>query len=119
MARTPLNLYRWGKSSSPALNKVRTKFSPTAQQYDVDAYKIDDVIWVVGRGGGVSCNSDMDGTFNGKGKWWLLSAGSTYDDALLYLYSPDEGGHWYWASEHDMRLDEYEEALAKMNDSFR
>jgi photosystem II stability/assembly factor-like uncharacterized protein len=97
MKQTSIDLYRMGNSTSPRMDNVRPQ--------DVESYKKNDEIWVVGRSGGISTFASQ-----GAGKnWWKLDRGTTIPDAL-YLVN-DYGNHWSWESGYTMKLDEYKIAL--------
>jgi hypothetical protein len=121
MGRTPVNLYRWGKT--PRMERVRTILAPNSKSIDAVAFTVvneNGLIepWVKGRVSGVSCFIRANNIFRGGGKWWVLPSNTHYDDSMLYLYSPDKA-HWYWAPDGDMTLEQYQRALAAMNKDFQ
>jgi hypothetical protein len=107
MATTSLDFFRAGNASSAKLDQVRP--------IDVTIYTSSGIEWVKGRSGGISTYASVDPTLSGR--WWRLPAGSSYDDAVLYVWS-DHADHWSWEPDYDMPLASYRAALTAVSVRF-
>lgn len=106
MGITTVDLYRCGNSVSPRMHRVRPR-------NDAVVHIQNGVDWVQGRKKGVSTFSRMTGL---NGTWWRLPAGTQYSDLLIVRN--DHGHHFAWQPARDMRLIEFQTALAALNGNF-
>jgi hypothetical protein len=107
MALTTIELFRVGtKNGGPRFDRLRPGEVVIQARNGVD--------WVVGRSGGASTQDVQTGL---RGTWYSLPQGTTYDDAVLFLWN-DYPGHWSWEPAQDMLLDAYVAALAALNAEF-
>lgn len=107
IVRTTLDLYRAGKKSGPRLEHFR--------QGEITIHVRSGLDWVLGpqRGGA----STKEAPIGLRGTWYLLPAGSSYDDSMLFLWN-DYADHWSWEPAQDMLLMGYLDVLMALNRSF-
>jgi hypothetical protein len=104
---TPIELYRAGNKTSPRFDYLRPGEIAIESRNGVD--------WVLGPGqGGASTEGAITAL---QGTWYRLPQGTTYDDAVLYLWN-DYATHWSWEPAQDMQLDTYRAALTALNSEF-
>jgi len=106
MATTTLDLFRVGNKTSARFHNVRPG--------EVAIYDFKGTDFVVGRSGGMST---FDAPAALSGTWYRLPKGTTFDDAVFFLWS-DYPGHWSWEPQKDMPLAEYIVALMGINAEF-
>lgn len=110
LVKTPIALYRAGKNSGPRLEHFSTANPEIVVQSRAG------IAWVLGpRQGGASTVAAPISLNNVV--WYVLPAGTTYDDAELFLWT-DYPGHWSWEPARDMQLAAYSAALAALNPEF-
>jgi hypothetical protein len=107
MAKTPCDLFRAGNKSGPKMDYVRPA--------DITMFTHNGMAYAKGRGGGVSTFRSKDPALSGT--WWLLPAGTDYDDKLLFL-NDDGTGHIQWEPNQDMPVSAFEAILATLNGKF-
>jgi hypothetical protein len=107
-AKTGIELYREGNSSTPRFDELTPK--------DVTVYWAAGAGYVrAGQGEGIST---LEAIPKPKGKWWVLPKDSEYDDSALKLV-PDLPGHWQWEPRWDMSVDTYRAALTDVQVKFK
>lgn len=111
MAKTPVDLYRRGSTSSPRMDNVRPN-------KDVAVYENNNQVWVMETIGGESPGGISTFAKLGKGKnWWKLDSG-TKIPAELELVN-DHGNHWLWKPYQAMPMSKYKIALKLISESFK
>jgi hypothetical protein len=110
LVKTPIALYRAGKNSGPRLEH----FSTTSAEIVIQSRA--GIDWVLGpRQGGASTVAAPISLNNVV--WYVLPAGTTYDDADLFLWT-DYPDHWSWEPAQDMLRTAYLAALTALNPEF-
>ena len=100
----PLDLFRWGNSSSPKLDNVR----PT----DLGTFKRNGEDWVEARSGGVSLFS----TDAGRPNTWKLPKNTAVPVKLdIYDDGANSANHWLIRPAVDMKMTEYVELLRQFS----
>jgi hypothetical protein len=106
--RTTLDLYRAGNKSGPRMEHF--------SQGEIVIQVRSGVDWVLGpQQGGASTKDAPVGL---RGTWYILPAGSPFDDSFLYLWN-DYADHWSWEPAQDMLLNAYLDVLRALNRSFK
>ena len=106
MAVTATDLYRMGNAAGPRLDYVRPK--------DVTTFSLHGDEWVQVGPWGVSASS-VKRAFGGP--WWMLPAGTQYDDKLIVIWN-NHGNHWLFGPAFSMPLTSYKAALSALNANF-
>ena len=110
LVTTPINLYRAGIKRGPRFEHFSTANPEIVIQNRAG------VDWVLGpRQGGASTLTAPG--FLRDVVWYVLPAGTTYDDAMFYLWN-DDAGHYTWDPAQDMQLTAYLDALIALNPEF-
>lgn len=105
-AATPRDLFRAGNATSARFHILRPGEVATFSHNGRD--------WVQARSGGAST---LEQPLALRGTWYLLPAGTAYDDAVFFLNN-DYAGHWAWEPAQNLLLADYIAALAAINQEF-
>ncbi len=109
MRQVARDLFRAGNRSSARLDVLRPSI-------DIVIENRNGVEWALKKPGDGASTLETPVGLRG-GKWWKLSASSTYDETVLELNN-DEPGHWVFEPVADMPKATYVAALATVNTQF-